>query len=285
MIGMHRSGTTMVTELLEKSGYFFGAKQESNHEATFFLKLNEWMMKHANASWSYPQNFQHIDEGYRNEMIKVMGFHLRSYKRFEFLGLRKSLKYNDIKSLDFAWGWKDPRNTFTIDIWKKKFPEAKLLHIYRNPIDVVESLRKRELNLARNFKKWLTLSNELSIKEILLVGKLGYYSAGSPLWTENIYEGIKLWESYVNKAFSLGEEFKDRILHVRYEDILEKPSITLNNVFRFVGLETDTKQIENIAQLIRPERRYVFLKNEGLRQIYDEIKDKEIMKKLQYESL
>ena len=34
---------------------------------------------------------------------------------------------------------------------------------------------------------------------------------------KNIYEGIQLWEEYTDKAFSLNREFKENILHIRYE--------------------------------------------------------------------
>ncbi len=31
-----------------------------------------------------------------------------------------------------AWGWKDPRNTFTLPMWLSIFPKARVLHVLRN---------------------------------------------------------------------------------------------------------------------------------------------------------
>lgn len=39
ILGMHRSGTTMITQLLENLGLFVGTEKEVNHEALFFGKL------------------------------------------------------------------------------------------------------------------------------------------------------------------------------------------------------------------------------------------------------
>ena len=139
-----------------------------------------------------------------------MGLHLRGFRRWEYLGFKRFLQYKDIRNLDFPWGWKDPRNTFTIDLWKEIFPDARILHIYRNPIDVAESLRKREVDAQGSFKSdW-----RKSVKECLLIGKVGYQGS---LRVQNIYEGIQLWEEYTDKAFSLNREFKENILHIRYE--------------------------------------------------------------------
>lgn len=35
ILGMHRSGTTMITKILENLGLFVGVEKEINHEALF----------------------------------------------------------------------------------------------------------------------------------------------------------------------------------------------------------------------------------------------------------
>ena len=42
VIGMHRSGTTMLTKMLEELGVFLGWKKQGDHESTFFLSLKRW---------------------------------------------------------------------------------------------------------------------------------------------------------------------------------------------------------------------------------------------------
>ena len=41
------------------------------------------------------------------------------------------------------WGWKDPRNTFTLDRWMDLFPKARIVHVIRNGMDVALSLNMR----------------------------------------------------------------------------------------------------------------------------------------------
>jgi hypothetical protein len=43
-----------------------------------------------------------------------------------------------------AWGWKDPRNSITLPVWLKLFPDARVIHIVRNGVDVAESLYRRQ---------------------------------------------------------------------------------------------------------------------------------------------
>ena len=40
--GMHRSGTSMVTNILKKLGLTIGSKLDSNHESIFFQRINIW---------------------------------------------------------------------------------------------------------------------------------------------------------------------------------------------------------------------------------------------------
>jgi hypothetical protein len=48
-----------------------------------------------------------------------------------------------IPSLNFPWGWKDPRSTFTLPLWLCLFPNAKIINIKRHGVDVAQSLRVR----------------------------------------------------------------------------------------------------------------------------------------------
>ena len=56
IIGMHRSGTTMITEFLDQLGLFVGAKLDPNHESLFFFDLNKWIFDVGIAKVDYPQN-------------------------------------------------------------------------------------------------------------------------------------------------------------------------------------------------------------------------------------
>ena len=57
IIGMHRSGTTMLAKFLGELGVFMGNDKEKNYESKFFQKLNKWMLSVAGCSWDNPDGF------------------------------------------------------------------------------------------------------------------------------------------------------------------------------------------------------------------------------------
>ena len=59
--GMHRSGTSMVTNILKKLGLTIGSKLDSNHESIFFQRINIWMMSLLGSSWDSPKKFENIN--------------------------------------------------------------------------------------------------------------------------------------------------------------------------------------------------------------------------------
>ena len=56
IIGMHRSGTTMLSKILEDMGVFMGEKKDINNEALFFLNFNRYIFKQTFATWDSPKN-------------------------------------------------------------------------------------------------------------------------------------------------------------------------------------------------------------------------------------
>lgn len=54
VIGMHRSGTSLVTRLLRDLGLFIGWRLDDNAEAYLFRALNEWLLREAGATWQTP---------------------------------------------------------------------------------------------------------------------------------------------------------------------------------------------------------------------------------------
>lgn len=144
ILGMHRSGTSMLSRLLEQSGLFLGEEKDQNNESLFFQKINEWLFTQVNASWDCPENMNYIDPQLTSLLEKSIRYLFSGDGRQQYLGKDNADKYRNITEIDFPWGWKDPRNIFTADIWKSIFPAARLIHICRNPVDVANSIRVRE---------------------------------------------------------------------------------------------------------------------------------------------
>jgi hypothetical protein len=123
VLGMHKSGTTLVAETLHRSGipmigseaaggYDDGNKME--RDETRFLN-NTLLEGHGVESLRLRTKFapsavlpEHISEARR--IVAKMG--------------------------DARWGFKDPRTLITFDFWGKVLPDPVLVGVYRNPIEV-----------------------------------------------------------------------------------------------------------------------------------------------------
>ena len=278
IIGMHRSGTTMLSKILEKLGIFMGWRKEENNEALFFLRFNDWILKQANATWDNPYNYKIADENFKRVMIEAAKKYINSLRLIEYLGFPGYLKYRNLRNLDFPWGWKDPRNTFTVDIWIKIFPDAKLIHIYRNPIDVAESLRQRAISYRNEFKWDLK-------KEIKLLLRRGFIRYGDSARVVNIYEGIKLWKEYIIRAFEIDETNKLNMLHIKYEDFIESPFENIKIILNRINIEYNEDQVKNIIKDINVSRKHAFLSKQELIDIYKTIEEDELVFKLGYKNL
>ena len=142
ILGMHRSGTSMIARLLKQMGLFIGDDlfDETHSESRYFLRVNDELLKRVHATWDNPKNFDYFLE---NENIVAMStsrvkYDLGTSQMKGFLGSHTSLQ-----SINTPWGWKDPRTMITAPIWLNIFPKAKIVYILRNGIDVANSLQKR----------------------------------------------------------------------------------------------------------------------------------------------
>ncbi len=275
IIGMHRSGTSLLSRILDKMGIFMGSSLNIHHEAKYFLDINIWILSRLNSKWDNPPDNLDIDIKINQEILNLIDHKLHSISRIKYLGVRNYLKYKDIRDIDFYWGWKDPRNTFTIDFWLDFFPKAKIIHVYRNPIDVALSLKKREEAFIaalknRNFIKKVTFfyRKEYIAKELL-----------------NIENGIKLWERYISRIKRFEDYYNGKILHIKYEELLLNPYKILTEIASFINIKKSKENLEKIVATIDNARSYNFLKNNELKQCYYKIKDNPLLKELGYDNL
>lgn len=250
LIGMHRSGTSMLARLLEELGMFFGAVKDENNEALFFQALNEWLLGQCGGRWDNPAAFnQHFWSS--AETVKWTELYLRnllaSPRAIQFLGARYAVR--GIRGLDTPWGWKDPRNTFTLPLWLRIFPDAKVVSIERNGVDVAQSLRAREINILNNAPR-LYRRNRLAF--FLRLRRSGFVHSPRCLVLE---DGFALWEEYTSQArAAMGQVQTKRVLALRYEDVLADPVKWLGQSADFCGLKASQNQIENAVKNIRTDR-------------------------------
>jgi len=152
--GMHRSGTSMVSDLLNTLGVYMGeeadllsAKEGENAggfwEHFGFYALNERLLLHLRAGWDAPWM---PDNWVTREDLAPF----REEARLLVDRMREAVGENR------RWGWKDPRNSITIQFWKSILPDAKVVICVRNPVEVAASLCARNnLSVAASSRLWL----------------------------------------------------------------------------------------------------------------------------------
>jgi hypothetical protein len=277
IIGMHRSGTSLLSRSLEELGVFFGYEKDGNNESLLFQNINEWLLRQANATWDNPYCFKFVDDEFATTLSDALACFMKGEHRKNFLGPDYANRFDNIVKIDFPWGWKDPRNTFTIKIWRKIFPEAKVIHIYRNPIDVANSLQRRELELNKRVNAFIA---DHGIEEILARNT----KLRNSLRVQSLEESVKLWSEYVSNAYTYCNN-STNCMQIQYEDLLLHPTDNLNNIMGFLNLDVDRNVIEQSAKSINPTRCNAFTKDEKLLLLYKKIKNDELVKTLGYDKI
>ena len=139
IIGMHRSGTSMVAQLLNVCGLDLGPSEqlmepnESNplgyfENENFSYKIDATLITHYGGSWDNPPLFKRGWE-YDPSLEQIV---------HEAKSLLKTF------SKSSQWGWKDPRATILLPFWKLLIPDLRFVICVRSPLDVSKSLAKRD---------------------------------------------------------------------------------------------------------------------------------------------
>lgn len=259
--GMHRSGTSVLTSILDELGLFAGKKLDANHEATFFVHLNNWLLRQAGATWDRPEAFEEflMHEDLVAARIQQLEHLLSTPRAIEFLGLRNYLALGDIKNMSEPWGWKDPRNTFTLPLWLKIFPNAKLLVIHRHGVDVAKSLATRADKISQSLSADVKQQSRWMWRLPL--------SNNSFSRCRDTDEGVALWKSYTETADRHAAELGDRALVLQYEAFLQQPASHVEKVLNFVGVEADPGAIERAVARLVASRAYSYRGNDTLRSL------------------
>ena len=133
VLGMHRSGTSVITHILSKAGFFVGEKSELmqgnqwNRKGYFerwsVLKANDLILSLCNGTWYAPPEEADIVRIGIDPKIESLLYHYRGYGRAAV---------------------KDPRMCLTFPVWRKALgKKVRIVHITREPEAIAASLLKR----------------------------------------------------------------------------------------------------------------------------------------------
>lgn len=259
----------MISRMLEEAGLFMGVRKQHDHEALFFLEINDWLFRQCGASWDNPEAFKYFLENdeVRSLAGKYIKYIMRSPRVTGYLGIKNYLTYRSPEKLDKPWGWKDPRNTFTLPLWTDIFPDAKVVHICRNGIDVAHSLKVRE---KKQFAKRSqpVMSSYKKIPYIFRPKRGGFTDS---LRCSSLNGSFLLWEEYLSNAQKHVKRLGDRAFEVKYEDFIEKPVGDLKRLFSFCGLSVSNEEIDRIGRKVIRTRSNAFMTEPELREFSEQV--------------
>lgn len=255
VIGMHRSGTTMISEMLTDLGLFQGVEKDPNHEPIFFMEINDWLLRTAGGAWDYPCPFKLLlnNEQVLDKAIKFIGERMQTKHAVSFFGKAKWSIRPHPAPLTGPWGWKDPRNTITLPLWLKMFPNAKIIHMYRHGVDVAASLLHRNdkvLSVLMAEKKGVSRRNPLfNLRPAIVTDSIR---------CSTLDGGFSLWEEYMALAQKHIQESGSQSLSVSYEDFLASPENHLEKIAQFCGLTSSSESCARVAANARKSRAFSY---------------------------
>ena len=129
ILGMHRSGTSMLAGTLQEAGLKLGSvdrnnpyNRKGNRENWAVLHMQEDLLERSGGAW--------------NDVPNAVQWHtVHRAVRDEFIAGFAGVK---------IWGFKDPRTIFTLDGWLEVLPDAECVGIFRHPMLVANSLHRRD---------------------------------------------------------------------------------------------------------------------------------------------
>jgi hypothetical protein len=272
VLGMHRSGTSLMVRLLDDLGVHMGRRLSRDAEAIFFQKINRRIFQTVGAKWGFVDplikamhNKEFIEQR-TAETLRYL-FPERNYFNFnpgisDFFG--KQHWETLCQGKPGKWGWKDPRTTITFPIWMQIFPQARVLHILRNGVDVAISTHRRTKRQKRRVWKQIVPLDYCPI-------------------TLDFYYCFRLWETYVSFVYENKNLVPpDQYLEIHYEDLLAEPEAVMRRVLTFSGYWVEEELIATACRQVNRGRLDNSNYAEDYRELIPPLKSSALMRRLGY---
>jgi hypothetical protein len=219
VLGMHRSGTSLVAEMLGKFGLYLGPADQLIGSSSFnarghfellrAVEFDNAVLQQAGGTWDAPPPV---------ESIEALGASLQPAVD-EWFG------HHD------AWAFKDPRLCLTLPVWMPALSriDVRVVHVLRDPYAVARSLVARnamlDLPAARFAKGQMTMADALN-----------------------------LWAEYNRRASVCTEAFGLSRLVLWYDHVLDAPGSEVARLAEFLG--RGDEGVATAAACVFPEFRH-----------------------------
>jgi hypothetical protein len=153
VLGAHRSGTSMVTRLINMMGAYFGmgdmsigANTENPKgfwERADVIATNDAILRHYGCEWDKLDNWQFVEKPAKKDLT-ALDATLQS--------MQKIILEMDANR---PWVMKDPRMCITYPFWQPLLELPVIVCVYRNPQEVARSLKTRnDISLTHGMAFW-----------------------------------------------------------------------------------------------------------------------------------
>ena len=220
--GMHRSGTSLVANLMGRCGLYLGEDDEllpaspdntdGYWEHRDFVSLNDEVLLGLGSAWDLPS--AKVREGWPYE------------ERFNPSRVRAEILLTRFVDHEL-WGWKDPRSSLTlpfwlsldgilIPFWSGRGQKLKVVVCLRDPLEVFQSLRNRTFTPSS--------------------------------------AGLDLWQTYNEKILESTSPQERIITH--YDSYFRDAVSELERLLNFVGLKVSHETVKDAARVVSGAMRH-----------------------------
>ena len=142
VLGMHKSGTSLISSMLHHSGI----NMVEQEDAKTYDQKNHYERLSTNKL-----NKQLLGCGTKSSLSVV--------NELDICGISSDLDYTvratveNIRIAESAWGFKDPRTCLTYQYWKQILPDHRIVGVFRSPYEVhAHYTKKRRLDPLRGVR-------------------------------------------------------------------------------------------------------------------------------------
>lgn len=203
--GFHRSGTSLLAELLHRAGLFLGdellgalpSNPHGHFEDLEVMRLHQQILDRNQVGWQMDTlRPLHIGADHWQRMADIVSAR---------------------RSRHQLWGFKDPRSCFFLGAWEHLLPDMRVVGVYRNPADSISSLERRH---ATN-----------------LIDGEGTEALHRRFWTEPDH-GLRLWMAHNEALLAHAAKRPGEVVLVSFRDLRDGfPIVSALNAAFELGLD------------------------------------------------
>ena len=216
VLGMHRSGTSCLTGLLEDAGVHLGGVSKKNpfnlkgnQENKLIMDLHDEVLAANGGSWDKPPTGE------------VTWSATQKSKLAEIID-----QYRDLT----PWAFKDPRTLFTLAGWRDFIPEMSCIGTFRHPSVVAQSLHRRgKMSPEKGFELWLRYNQKLLLRKQQLSFDIVCFDLAPDVYLQSVGEMFrKLNLEIVNTDLAF---FDEQLRSVEVSPMFENPPIEVMDMY------------------------------------------------------